>query len=83
MKVLGTREENLQAIGKAYIDTKNGDARVLMIVLREGEDRAGGSEDRTYQGQIICAGLNDLEAAALCANVHDVLLDGQEGDYDD
>lgn len=76
MKVLGTREENLQAIGQAYIDTKNGDAKVLMIVLR-------GGEDGTYEGQIISSGLNDLEAAALAANVHDVLLDGHEGDYDD
>lgn len=76
MKVLGTREENLQAIGKAYIDTKNGDAKVLMIVLR-------GGEDGTYEGQIISSGLNDLEAAALAANVRDVLLDGHEGDYDD
>lgn len=76
MKVLGTREENLQAMGKAYIDTKNGNARVLMIVLREGEGN-------TYEGQIISSGLNDLEAAALCANVHDVLLEGHEEDQDD
>lgn len=73
MKVIGTREENLQAFAKAYIDAKNGDARVLLIVLRPRDE-----DDGVLSGEIISTGLNDMEAAKLCSDVFSILIDDED-----
>lgn len=69
MKNYGTREENLSAIGKAYIDVKNNEAIGIMIVLRDhdGNDR--------FQGEIISFGLNDDECLSLLYKAADVLAE--------
>ena len=72
MKHYETREENLSAIGKAYIDLKNNEAIGLMIVLRDT------NKDQKFLGEIISFGLNDIECIALLARAADVMSDFPE-----
>lgn len=73
MKLEQTREQNLSAIGKAYIDMKNGSAIGLMIVVRDFDGESAVAEVISYE-------LTDAEAyillSSMAQNIRGDLGDG-------